>query len=1181
MAARPRTARALATGLLAAGGLSSAALVLGAVPAGATTPPGAQANATTAHTGLGQGSSRRPAALHAGTPLTSALTKGGTLKAGVEGSFSARGYRMVLGPHGAPRFMKAGGAKAAANAATATSDTSWSNAFGDSGTWNAGSLDAVAAYGQKLYIGGSFSSISPDSGLTYNNVAEWDGSGWVALGTTNGTGGHGNGTNNEVFALALSSNGSTVYAGGSFNSAGGAAANAVAAFSTATSTWSPLGTGMSDPRTNNTPTVQALAVSGSTLYAAGQFDEAGSDGSPSIGAWNGSAWSALGTGVQNCVYFPSCTTANADDGTVNALAVSGSNLYVGGAFNYPGGKPIDGLAVWNGSAWSALGGSVESNNSNGLINSIALSGGLVYVAGTFDTVGASFDGNAFSGGVPAASVAEWTGYRWTPLGSGAQNCNGCGNATVYSVAAWSSKVYISGSFYGAGGDGQPHTAVWNGSTWGPVGPNLDGSPERLVSSSRGVVAAGGFTDTADQATVLNNLGLWNGAAWSGFGLGISYGGNAGSVGVLGAENHTLVAGGNFYTAGWTAAHNLAEFNGTSWSTMGGGLGGGAPYAIAINGNDVYVGGSFSQAGTTGAANIAMWDGHSWHALGSGVAGTVYALTMYNGKLWVGGSFTGAGAVKASDVAIWNPANSTWSAVGGDLHYDGTVNALSGLPAPYNHYMAIGGSFSQVDDGSSSPNYVDVNSIVFFDTSKAVANAFSGYYTLGSAGTTDVGVTLNSSYGPFAGSVSVISSDGTKWYVGGDFDNAGDVASRAFAVFDANATGDAWSSPGPASNGSTVDALEKVGTAWYVGGSFSSIGGVIASGIAEYQPASKTWSALGSGLVSNGWSGPTVSAIAESADGLYVGGSFGLSGGKPAENLALWKATAYQLEASQTVSPATQTADSTVTFTGAATNSSTAAMNGVYLKATLPSNAINVSETPSQGTCSVSGRAVSCTIGTLAVGAKATVAMVVRPIQPLTATNLVTVGQTGQPDTNVVSTTANVRAATNTSYAAVSDTGISSASTSLPVGGAVQYDFYGPAAHSMVVPLLGWTSGTRNAISDAVCRLSVAGGYIAEEDAATTHVETLWATDKVSAASVPHGTAVTVTMATAALPSGDGIDLQVLAPGGSWTTIASGTTALTNSYTPGVAGTYQFRSRLRNLTSNAASSYSPAVSLKAT
>ena len=43
------------------------------------------------------------------------------------------------------------------------------------------------------------------------------------------------------------------------------------------------------------------------------------------------------------------------DGPVGALAVSGSDLYVAGAFTTAGGSNANHVAKWNGSAWLALG----------------------------------------------------------------------------------------------------------------------------------------------------------------------------------------------------------------------------------------------------------------------------------------------------------------------------------------------------------------------------------------------------------------------------------------------------------------------------------------------------------------------------------------------------------------------------------------------------------------------------------------------------------------------------------------------------------------------------------------------------------------------------------------------------------------------------------------------------------
>jgi len=94
--------------------------------------------------------------------------------------------------------------------------------------------------------------------------------------------------------------------------------------------------------------VKALAVDGSgNLYAGGNFTTVGVVGANRIAKWDGSAWSALDTGMNGYVY---------------ALAVDGSgNLYAGGNFTTAGGVSVNYIAKWDGSAWSALGSGMDSD----------------------------------------------------------------------------------------------------------------------------------------------------------------------------------------------------------------------------------------------------------------------------------------------------------------------------------------------------------------------------------------------------------------------------------------------------------------------------------------------------------------------------------------------------------------------------------------------------------------------------------------------------------------------------------------------------------------------------------------------------------------------------------------------------------------------------------------------------
>jgi hypothetical protein len=137
--------------------------------------------------------------------------------------------------------------------------------------------------------------------------------------------------NNTVYALAVNGFGD-LYVGGQFTTAGSVSANRIAKWDG--TSWSALGTGI-----NNT--VLALAVDKfGNLYAGGGFTHAGGVYTPSVAKWDGTSWSALGTGM---------------DGRVDALAVDdAANLYAGGNFTTAGGVSANNVAKWNGTSWSAI-----------------------------------------------------------------------------------------------------------------------------------------------------------------------------------------------------------------------------------------------------------------------------------------------------------------------------------------------------------------------------------------------------------------------------------------------------------------------------------------------------------------------------------------------------------------------------------------------------------------------------------------------------------------------------------------------------------------------------------------------------------------------------------------------------------------------------------------------------------
>ncbi len=193
------------------------------------------------------------------------------------------------------------------------------------------------------------------------------------------------GTDGPVYAAVVDGSGN-LYIGGSFTVVGGIVANGVAKWDG--TNWSALGSGINSY-------VSALAFSGSILYAGGGFTTAGGGAANYIAKWDGTNWSALGSGMNR---------------GVSALAVSGSNLYAGGGFTTAGGGAANYIAKWDGRAWSALS---WTNPFGGMPETPALA-----VSGT-NVYAAAHGGGATSWppGPDYIYIQKWDGNGWSLLGS--------------------------------------------------------------------------------------------------------------------------------------------------------------------------------------------------------------------------------------------------------------------------------------------------------------------------------------------------------------------------------------------------------------------------------------------------------------------------------------------------------------------------------------------------------------------------------------------------------------------------------------------------------------------------------------------------------------------------------------------------------------------------------------------
>jgi len=239
-----------------------------------------------------------------------------------------------------------------------------------------GRVSAILRVGDLVYLGGSFTQLTNPDGtvVARNNLA-------AINADTGEVAGWNPDANGSVRAMALSSDGSRLFVGGTFTYVNGIYRGRLAAVDLAAGTvdrgWSA--------GTNST--VRTLAVSNGSLYAGGDFKTIKGQTRMRLAKLD----EATGGLDQN--WAPSADQVNTVYGSVRALAFSedGSRLYAGGYFGSISGQPTGNLVALDPST-GAVDNVFRPNDANG-IQAMAVSGGRVFV-GTGDNLEGieAFDG---------------------------------------------------------------------------------------------------------------------------------------------------------------------------------------------------------------------------------------------------------------------------------------------------------------------------------------------------------------------------------------------------------------------------------------------------------------------------------------------------------------------------------------------------------------------------------------------------------------------------------------------------------------------------------------------------------------------------------------------------------------------------------------------------------------------
>ncbi|RYC07158.1 hypothetical protein [Nocardioides zhouii] len=332
-----------------------------------------------------------------------------------------------------------------------------------------------------LYVAGAFTNAGGDAGADL--IARWTGSQWSAIGSTPIT----SSPAAEVRAIAYDPATGKVYAGGTFQDAGGnTSADFLAVWNGAT--WQPACSSPSRPAF--TGNVDALQIIGTTLYVGGEFQD---------GAEIATADYLLACDLTTGASRSILPVDGAFTGPVYALAAdSVGTLYAGGNFGNLAKLPAaDYVAAYRSGAWQALGvGAGPSGGAvTGMVRSLAVSGSSVYV-GT--------DALDVAGIAQADHVARWDSFTgaWSALGANTAGTNGWlpTTAYIYALGASGSLVFAGGSFQDANGTKTADmVAFFDGTAWRPIGSDgskggpLSAEVHALTVFGKGLYAGGNFT----------------------------------------------------------------------------------------------------------------------------------------------------------------------------------------------------------------------------------------------------------------------------------------------------------------------------------------------------------------------------------------------------------------------------------------------------------------------------------------------------------------------------------------------------------------------------------------------------------------------------------------------------------------------------------------------------------------
>lgn len=316
---------------------------------------------------------------------------------------------------------------------------------------------------------------------------------------------------------------------------------------------------------------------------------------------------------------------------------------------------------------------------------------LLYAGGSF----------GYSGTTKVNGISVWNGVMWDSLAGGTDN-----SANVFSILNYNDTLLACGTFTYMNGLNVKGSANWDGNFWYPfINASAYGyggiCKARIIDSNLYLV---GVFDTVSTIRSFK-IAYYDGISWNAFPPLDTTDGGFAFLDVIKFNNEIYVCG-NFEGNTIPNTKDVAKFNGTTWTDVGGGLTGfftGAG-SFAIYNGELYMAGSFGFPFSSDPYNnIMKWDGNNWSDVGGGVDVTIFAMHVFNGELYVGGVFqnVAGGTIPAPGLAKWD--GTQWHTIPGLVSIDNAVESFADM----NGKLYIGGAFFHI-------NGIPMNKVAVYD-----------------------------------------------------------------------------------------------------------------------------------------------------------------------------------------------------------------------------------------------------------------------------------------------------------------------------------------------------------------------------------------------------------------------------------------------------------------------------------